>query len=508
MKRILLLFTNSFLLLLIFSGCKKGLEQNSYGSLAPVNFPKTEGEFELYTLEAYKPFGAKWGYADPSGAYQYLFHGAEYSNVQINDGTSDIFAPFPEWGGFFDLLSKADFQYMKNMNRGAHFEKVRFVSRITKIIGDLEKATVLSDSKRNQLLGEAKMARGWLMYYLLTLYGPVPVITDASKIGTEAEANLTRPDQSSYVNTIAQDLRFAADNLEKSPAEYGRFNKGLALTVLTRLYLFVKDYPNAETTAREITSMGYSLVSNYASLFAPSTEKNNETIWAVSVDPNGDGTEAKPNFNPWLYYTLPNGYPGNKGNSNHGGWAWPNATFMATWGFYDSFDPADKRRQLLVASYVPYWGGAPVDRASGLRGAVINKYADADATAYQGADMPQARYADVLLMLAEAINQNNGPTSEAVGLVNQVRTRAGIGNLSASDIASKDAFADAILRERGWELYFEGFRRVDLMRFGKWNSYLQAAGKTPNPAGANGYFPIPQYALDAGKGQLTQTQGY
>jgi hypothetical protein len=181
---------------------------------------------------------------------------------------------------------------------------------------------------------------------------------------------------------------------------------------------------------------------------------------------------------------------------------------MTTWAFYDSFDPADKRRQLLVPSYVPYWGGPAVDRASGLRGAVIAKYADADATPYQGADIVVARYADVLLMLAEAINQNSGPTNEAVGLVNQVRARAGIGNLPAADVASKDAFANAILRERGWELYFEGFRRVDLMRFGKWNTYLQAAGKAPNPAGADGYFPIPQYAIDAGKGKLTQTAGY
>lgn len=508
MKRYILILTSLVSLILVFSGCKKGLDQNSYGSLAPVNFPKTEGEYELYTLEVYKPFGAKWGYADPSGAYQYLFYGAEYSNIQLNDATSDIMAPFPEWGGFFDLLSKADFQYLINMNRSAHFEKVRFVTRITKIINDLVEASTISDAKKKQLIGEARMARGWLLYHLLTMYGPVPVILDASKINTEAESDLTRPERAAYVSAIAQDLRYAADNLVKSPAEYGRFNKGLALTVLTQLYLFEKDYIKAEQTAREIITMGYSLVSNYKDLFTPATEKNSETIWAVSVDPNGDGTESKPNFNPWLYYTYPNGYPGNKGNSNHGGWAWPNAAIMATWSFYNSFDPVDKRRALLVPSYVPWWGGAPINQASGLRGAVIDKYQDVDATAYQGADIVAARYADVLLLLAEAVNQNSGPTSEAVGLVNQVRARAGIGNLAAADIASKDAFANAILRERGWELFFEGFRRVDLMRFGKWNSNLQAAGKSPNPAGANGYFPIPQYAIDAGKGKLTQNTGY
>jgi hypothetical protein len=508
MKKIVFYVTTALAFTLVLSGCKKGLDQTSYGILSPVNFPKTEGEFELYTLEVYKPFGSKWGYADPSGAYQFLFHGVEYSNIQLNDATSDITTPFVEWGGFWELLSKADFVYLKNQNRSAHFEKVRFVTRMTKIIDDLEKATTISDAKKKQLLGEARLGRGLLMYYLLTMYGPVPVILDAAKIGTDAEADLTRPDRASYVSSIAQDLRYAGDNLTKSPAEYGRFNKGLALTTLLRLHLFEKDYVKAEQVGREVLTLGYTLSTNYMDLFRTATEKNNETIWAVSVDPTGDGTEPKPNFNPWVYYTYPNGYPGNAGNQNKGGWAWPNAAIMATWDFYESFAANDKRRELLVASYAPYWGGAVVNKASGLRGAVIAKYQDVDKTLYQGNDIVVARYADVLLMLAEAINQNSGPTSEAQGFVNQVRGRAGIGDLPTADVASKDAFANAIVRERAWELYFEGFRRVDLMRFGKWNTALQAAGKNPNPAGANGYFPIPQYALDAGKGQLQQNAGY
>jgi len=503
---------HSFLFLAIasvalFSGsCKKGLEATSYGQLSPVNFPKTEAEYQLYALEAYKPFQSKWGYADPSGSYQYLFHGVEYSNVQLNDATSDIFAAFPEWGGFWDLLSKADFVFLKNQSRSAHFEKVRFVTRLTKMIDDLEKANI-GDGKKTQLVAEVRMARGWLMYYLLTMYGPVPVILDPAKIGTQEEFNLARPDRATYVNAVVQDLQYAADNLVKTPAEYGRFNKGLALAVLTRTYLFEKDYQKAEQAARQILPLGYSLIANYKDLFREPTEKNNETIWAVSVDPTGDGNEPKPNFNAWAFYTAPSDYSNGTltGSARGGGWAWPGA-ILATWKFYDSFNPADKRRELLLASYPATWGGT-YTRAN-MRGPVIIKYPDDAPQAFQGNDIPLVRYADVLLMLAEAINGQNGPTTEAIGFVNQVRARAAIGDLPAADVASKQAFADAILRERGWELYFEGFRRVDLMRFGKWNEYLQAAGKTPNPAGANGYFPIPQYARDASKGALTQTPGY
>jgi hypothetical protein len=507
MKRIFFILALASLVLSM--GCKKGLDRTSFGVLSPVNFPQTESEFETYALEVYKPFGSKWGYTDPN--FQYLFHGMEYSNIQINDATSDLFASFPEWGSFWTQLSNADFLYLKNQGTNAHFQKTRFITRITKIIDDVQKSTI-SDVKKKQLVAEARMARGWLMYYLLTLYGPVPVILDATKIGTVAEADLTRPERAVYVSAIAEDLRYAADNLVKSPAEYGRFNKGLALGVLMRLYLFEKDYQKAEAAGREILTLGYSLIANYRDLFRTATEKNNETIWAVSVDPTADGNEPKGNFNAWEFYIYPADYPGVLTTGpRKGGYQNP-APITATWRFYDSFDALDKRRELLIATYAAVNSsgnatGVTKSRAN-MRGPVVAKYPDDDASAFQGNDIPLLRQADVLLMLAEAINGQSGPTAEAAGFVNQVRTRSGVGNLPAASTVSKQAFADAILQERAWEFYLEGFRRVDLMRFGKWNEYLQAAGKMPNPIGANGYFPIPQYVLTAGGGKISQNLGY
>lgn len=502
MKRIQLLLIIAAIFISA-TGCKKGLDAKVYGVLSPLNFPKTEAEYELYALEAYKLFGSKWGYNDPAG-YQYLFHGVDFSNVLMNDGSSDEFLNGQRTGNW-ELIASADFVGLKNLGKSSHFEKVRYVTRLTKILDDLEKAPI-GEVKKKQLITEVRMARGWLMYYLLTIYGPVPVILDPSKIGTAEENNLARPERTAYVASITGDLRFAADNLDKVPAQYGRFNKGLALAVLMRTYLFEKDYAKAEQVGREILPMGYSLITNYKDLFREATEKNNETIWAVSADPAGDGNENKPSFNGWGQYVFPDDYPGMITDTRRfGGWSAKGA-LIPTWRFYDSFDSADKRRECLLSSYTNLTGGA-VARAN-MRGPIMNKYPDEAVQAYQGNDLPVVRYADILLMMAEAINGQKGPAAEAVGFVNQVRARANIGNLPAGDIASKEAFATAILRERGWELYFEGFRRVDLMRFGKWNEYVQAAGKTPNPAAANGYYPIPQYAINAGKGQLSQTPGY
>jgi starch-binding outer membrane protein, SusD/RagB family len=411
-----------------------------------------------------------------------------------------LMAVFPSWGGFFTYLSQGNFQPMINQNTASHFEKIRIVTQITKIIGDLQ-ASSLDASDKNELLGEAYCARGMLMYHLLTMYGPLPVITDPTKVGTDAESNLTRPAEADYAAIAESDLKIAGTNLPKVGAVYGRFNQGLALTELMRLYLYEKDYTDAEATGRQIAAMGYALQPNYMGLFEVATQHNNETIYAISVDPTSTGYDANGNMNAWSYYCLPSDFPS---YTQKGGWAAPNGAYTATWAFFDSFDPNDARRQMLVPSYINL-SGQQRD-STNMSGPVVRKYPDqSDQGTYQGNDIPLARFADVLLMLAEAINQNNGPTPEAVGFVNQVRERAGIADLSAGDIASKQAFADAILRERGWELFFEGFRRIDLIRFGKWPAAVAAIPqKTPGPA----LLPIPQYAIDESKGQLTQNPGY
>ena len=492
MKNILLIFATAGLLLGT-SACKNNFDPTISGVLTPDKFPTTEADYELYTLTAYKPFGSKWGYSEQS--YQNMFFSPEYGHHLMFDISGDDFNVFTNWGGQFEGFSKGDFTFLRTQGTASHFEKVRHVSRMTQIIADLQKAKI-SDDKKKQLIAEASMSRGMTMFYLLHMYGPVPVITDPAKINTAAESDLTRPSRESYVSTVAADLDYAAANLPKAPAQYGRFNKGLALGMLMRLHLNEKNWPKAEAAGRELLTMGYSLVNDYASLFKTAGERNAETIWAVSCDAAADGNPLQGNFNPWSYYCLPSDY---KGIRTGGGWGPNVGVFTPTWKFYDSFDSTDKRRALMVASYK---NGAR--NRTNMTGPVLVKYPDEDSPQYQGNDLVILRYGDVLLMLAEAINNQAGPTAEAVGFVNQVRKRAGIANLPTADAASKDAFNAAILRERGWELYFEGVRKMDLVRHGKWESALKAAGKIPGPSP---YFPIPQYVLDLKEG-IEQTPGY
>ncbi len=493
------------ILMVMIIGCTKDFDPEFYGVLSPSTFPTTPSEYELYTMEVYVPFQGKWGYpsANPQG-WEYGFFSPEMGHIEMFDMSTDMMPTFTLWGGHWQAVSSGNFAAMKTMDAMRHhFEKVRFITRFTKIIDDLEKATVLTDKFKKQLIAEARMARGWTMFYLLHIYGPVPVIIDPSKIGTDAEADLTRPDRATFINYIIDDLNFAADNLPVEPANYGRFNKGIALTVLMRLYLNEKDYINTEKVAREIMALNkYQLVNDYASLFREATERNTETIWAISCV---GGKETGQNFNALPYYCYPTDMDGIK--ITGGGWGdQAGGAMSASWEFYDSFDTSDVRRQLFVTSYVSNTDRKTLKDRSKLRGAVIRKYPDeGQANSLQGNDIVIARYAEVLLTLAEAINEQNGPTTEAIELVNQIRRRAGLSDLTSDKTATKEAFREAIFIERGHELFFEGLRKFDLVRLGKWNNnYMNQFGKNVGPA----LWPLPDYAIINSNGTLRQNDGY
>lgn len=512
MKNFLIILISS---LLIFSySCEKGLEPELYGELNPTTFPANEAEYELYMMEVYKTFTGKWSYSE--NGTRYCWVSGERGIQWLFDWPTDQCTEFTEWGGQFRRMSRADFVGLLEASRSSsHFEKVRIVSRITKIIGDLEEAEI-SDAAKNQFIAEAKVARAWNMFYLLHLYGPLAVIMDPDLIGDEeAESNTTRPDRSTYVGYITSDLRSAADNLPRDMSAYGRFNKGLALTLLMRTYMNEHDFMNAESVGREIMALNYELIANYWDLFREGTEQNNENIFAISCTGVGDARAADGNNNVLSWYCFPPDFPGNFVNGDptrpSGGWGNPNAPYMMTYEWYDSFDPDDQRREPLYGEYIAtrtLAGGVEKDslrdRAT-LRGAVIRKFKDEGVGPRQGNDFIIARYADVLLMMSECINENyNGPNQEAIDLMNLVRVRAGIPQVTLADFAGVDDFNDAILQERGWELYFEGLRLFDIVRHGKWPDIVNTVqGKLA----VEPLHPIPRYAIDQGGG-ITQNPGY
>jgi hypothetical protein len=174
------------------------------------------------------------------------------------------------------------------------------------------------------------------------------------------------------------------------------------------------------------------------------------------------------------------------------------------WAFYDKYEATDLRASTTIFKDYTNTSGAVVRRGSSrFSGAIPLKYTAIEAGQGQNFDQVVFRYAEVLLSVAEAINEQRGP-DEAYQYVNQVRSRAGV---SAVAGLGRDQMRDFLLDERGRELYSEGVRREDLIRHGKLIEYAQQRGIT-SAQPHHVLFPIPEDVIIQGAGIIEQNPGY
>lgn len=326
-------------------------------------------------------------------------------------------------------------------------------------------AIEMNATRKNQAIAEAKFLRALHYYNLASLFGGVPL-----KLNETVSLDSLQLPRASGQETWAQvekDLTEAAVALPDAwPAsEFGRATKGAANALLAKSSLMragmamgsASDYTRAADILRALVASGrYRLDPNYASLFDGNgaNERSPEIIFSLqNVRVDGFGGRISEWFAP---VTAPQTIvPG------------PQNQFQAELPFFNSYAANDVRRAgtyLLTfqkGSTTITWPATPTtanlsaQTGYGSTGPVPRKFLDLQA-ADGGMEEPDViilRYADVLLLLAEAINEASGPTAEAYAAINQVRTRAGIGPLPAG--LSKDAFRDAVFNERRWELAFE-----------------------------------------------------
>jgi pentatricopeptide repeat protein len=297
------------------------------------------------------------------------------------------------------------------------------------------------------------------MFDLYDFYGTAGVILDPKILrNPDSQTPIERYPKDEFAALIEKDLKEAASVLPVSYAanDWGRFTKGAAYTILLKLYMQEKRWSEAENICREILKLGYELQPAYSSVFAVENEKNSEIIWAVPCLAEGG------NGNMWMTEMVPPGYP--LKNTRIQRWY----VFNTPWRFYEKYEKGDARLESLVGefTYIPDGETEPVlatryNYQQLERGALPFKYPEdpAQTGEISGNDMVIYRYADILLSLAEVINEQSGPTTEAVGYVEQIRARASLPNsIPASATTDKVAFRDYILDERGRELFCEGHR--------------------------------------------------
>jgi hypothetical protein len=461
------------------------LEPEVYGDLTPQTFFKSESDFLTAVAALYSPFQTGW---DVSG--QHPFFGVHIDTYwAVSEFTTDEMVGW--WSTTFDNFSWGDGAPSET------WEGIRSVARATDVIDQIQNAdSDVSDAVRARYVAEAKVLRAWTMFVLYDFFGPVNVKLDPGSLyDTEITPRLS---QEEYVAAIVNDITEAIPNLpdRMGSSDWGRMDKGSARMILLRTYMMEGRWAEAEAVAREILGMGYSLMEDYEDVC--NVQENNEIIYSVPAEANHPRSLT-------VYYwmeIMPNDFQSAGDISHPGGWY----GYGMPWDFFNKmYQEGDERLKSIIAEYTDD-SGNPVGQHQEdyLRAAVPVKCTEnLGGPTGSSNDWLVFRYAEVLLSLAEAINEQAGPTGEALGYANQVRTRS---ELPAWDGLSQEVFRDSLLAERGREFFAEGVRRQDLIRHGKLIEYALEDGAEAEPHHV--LFPIPRGVIQESEGVVTQNCGY
>ncbi len=489
-----LIVVSFFTVFILTTGCESELEPEVFSDLTPENFFQTEKDFNAALVALYSSFSIDWGGPDPGVGIWYtnLYNANNRTYLMRSGLTTDEL--WNDWDA--NILNFTWGPATFSGTGASTYSRIRYVARATDIIDKIEKSSV-NDLIKNRYLAEAKTLRAWLMYILYDFFGPVNAKIDPETL-SDTEI-IPRWTDAEYTAVIEQDLldAISTDELPESysgTADWGRVSKGLARMLLLKLYMHKKDWPKAEAAGMNIIASGaYSLNPSYDDVFI--TSSNTELIYAIVSN------DAVPNW--YMQHLFPGGYAqgfaGSKSIERGGGWY----GFSMPWEFYDKFEDGDLRKNTIISEYTNS-AGELVDRDNGLRGAIPLKYTSIEGNGPDYAiDWVIYRYADVLLSVAEAINEQRGP-SDAYQYVNQVRDRAGVSGWNG---LTQEEFREAILDERGRELFAEGHRRQDLIRHSKFIERAIERGAT-SASSKHILFPIPAEVMLEGGGIIEQNPGY
>lgn len=360
-----------------------------------------------------------------------------------------------------------------------------------------------------QLLAETRFLRAYYQFELVKWFGGIPMKGDARfKLGDEAK--IPRSSVAEVYASIESDLIYAIANLSPTTTQKGRVTKGAAQALLGKAYLYQDKFAQAATTLESLISTSpYSLVTDYNSIFEMDGENGPESIFEVQytdVEGAGFGCLQCSEGNVAVGFSGIRGYEGPLFSSGF-------SFNIPTQESADAFEVGDKRKDVAILD-IKAWAaanpGVKYGKGNEDTGFFNRKYLPRKRSVNAAGDLNLTnpnnyraiRYADVLLMAAEAYNRGGIDDGKARGYLNEVRKRA-FGDTNHNVSASGAALTDFILAERRLELFGEGHRFFDLVRTGK------AVGTIPGfQANKNELFPIPIEEIQFSNGNWQQNPGY
>lgn len=364
---------------------------------------------------------------------------------------------------------------------------------------------------------EARFLRALSYYHALDMFGNVPFVTEADPVGSFLPKQTTRTELFGYIESELKAID--GDLVAPRQNEYARADKAAAWTLLAKLYLNGQTYigqpkyTEAVEYCKKVIGAGYALQANYAHLFLADNHKSPEMIFPVAFD----GTRTKTWGGMTFLVHAPVGGSMNPAAFGiNGGWSGIRATKGLVQKFNDVTGRTDSRamfhtqdQNLEIEDIFKFNDGYAITK---YKNVTVDGKAGSDVEGnFPDTDFPMFRLADVYLMYAEAVLRGGGggDKATAIGYVNQLRQRAYKGTTgNVTDIS-----LDFILDERARELYWEGHRRTDLIRYGKFTGATYLWPWKGNVQGGTGVaehfklFPIPASDIVANP-NLKQNPGY
>ncbi len=333
----------------------------------------------------------------------------------------------------------------------------RNIQQANVIIDRIDPVEFSDEAVKARYKGEAQFLRAMQYFHLVRLFGGVPLILHEIE-SPEGAFTEGRASVDAVYEQILADVNAAVASLPESytGGDIGRATKGAALTLLGDVQMTLRNFDAAAAAFQQVLNLGYDLLPNYANNFDPAFKNNAESIFAIQFDA-GLQTENSNfifMFGPRNGKSKLVGFSGNLGGSN-----------IPTPSIYRAYEDGDVRRDASIAMFSdPSNANYQESQAFGGDIPFINKYYHPPFLEDGRADenWPVYRYAHVLLMLAEALNETGN--GDPYPYINAVRERAGLTPLSG---LSQDAFREAVAHEQRVEVAFENHRWYQLLRTGK-----------------------------------------
>ncbi|MGJ8759096.1 MAG: RagB/SusD family nutrient uptake outer membrane protein [Polaribacter sp.] len=447
-----------FISIILLSSCSDG-----FTDLAPIS-NRNEADFYITENDFISAINASYAGLQDDGvygrAYWTMFEMRGDNTDQGADGTG-LARQFTEINAFTE-------DALNEQVTAAWTSSYAVIANCNVILSRIEGVEMNTEVK-TRIIGEALFLRSLMYYHLAVAYGNIPLQLVPFSTGEE----LTQVDATTVYTQLTLDLTTAEANLSASygASDLGRATKGAAATLLAKILLTNNQNAEAVTVLKRIqSSYGYSLVENYADLWGATNENNEESIFEVEYISGGigQGSAFTNDFSPSAFLQTGQGYGRNRPTSE----------------MENSYEDGDAR-------FTPSMGSTYLNIAGETIVAnYVRKYESDPPTEYDSEiNFVVFRYADVLLMLAEAL----GETDESYGLINQVRDRAGLSPINAG---TPGTFSEKLLEERQVELAFENHRWADLKRFGVAAEKVSAAEPLISASSVKNLFLIPQREMD------------